>query len=193
MVYLVICLDLLRSKSCKILTSLPPSLSLLLDGAFGSVGHDRYEAIIKVSADGATWKEIEFPCKPGDVKRRPCFCAPYHYRLDWNIWFLGFQPHGQMLRSRETWLYSLLEKVLRGEKGRFLKLLDKSAETVIFGDDIIKYAKVDMYHYQMEGSLLELMAREKKDLVWWKRNFEEPLVPIIVFDNATSSIRRADI
>ena len=67
-----------------------------------------------------------------------------------------------MLRSRETWLYSLLEKVLRGEKGRWLKLLDKSAETVIFGDDRIKYAKVDMYHYQMEGSLLELMTREKE-------------------------------
>ena len=98
-----------------------------------------------------------------------------------------------MLRSRETWLCSLLEKVLRGEKGRWLNLLDKSAEAVIFGGDRIKYAKCDMYHYQMEGSLLELVKREKKNLVWWKRKFEEPLVPIIVFDNATASLRRADI
>ena len=52
---------------------------------------------------------------------------------------------------------------------------------------------IDMYHYHMEGSMRGLMAREKKDLVWWKRKFEEPLVPIIVFDNATASLRRADI
>ncbi|EOD31500.1 hypothetical protein EMIHUDRAFT_231911 [Emiliania huxleyi CCMP1516] len=58
-------------------------------GAFGSVGEARYEPI------------VEFPCKPGAVTRRPCFCAPYHYRLDWNIWFLGFKPHQSMLQRRE--------------------------------------------------------------------------------------------
>lgn len=145
-----------------------------------------------MSTDGAKWKEIELPCKPGNVKRRPCFCAPYHYRLDWNIWFLGFKPHGQMLRSRETWLYSLLEKILRGEKGRWLNLLDKSGEIIIFGGDRIKYAKVDMFHYRMEASLLDLMKRETKDLVWWKRTFEENLVPIILFDNTTDSLRLAN-
>lgn len=98
-----------------------------------------------------------------------------------------------MLRSRETWLYSLLEKVLRGEKGRWLDLLDKSAESVIFGGDRITYAKVDMYHYRMEAPLLELLSRDKDDLVWWTRKFEEPLVPIILFDNSTASLRRADL
>ena len=53
-------------------------------GAFGSVGERRYEPIVSLSDDGgATWSELEFPCKPGDVRRRPCFVAPYHYRLDW--------------------------------------------------------------------------------------------------------------
>ena len=54
-------------------------------GAFGSVGEARYEPIISVSKDGQSWTELQLPCKPGDVKRRPCFCAPYHYRLDWNV------------------------------------------------------------------------------------------------------------
>ena len=51
-------------------------------GAFGSVGEARYEAIVSASHDGVTWHELDFPCKPGTVTRRPCFCAPYHFRLD---------------------------------------------------------------------------------------------------------------
>ena len=27
----------------------------------------------------------------GDVKRRPCLISPYHYRLDWLMWFAAFQ------------------------------------------------------------------------------------------------------
>jgi hypothetical protein len=55
-------------------------------GAFGSVGQGRYEPIVSITYNGRDWVELEFPCKPGTVTRRPCFCAPYHYRLDWNIW-----------------------------------------------------------------------------------------------------------
>ena len=55
-------------------------------GAFGNVGKARYEPIVSVSHDGLDWTPLEFPCKPGRVTRGPCFCAPYHYRLDWNIW-----------------------------------------------------------------------------------------------------------
>ena len=40
-------------------------------GAFGSVGEARYEPIISVSEDGVEWTELELPCKPGNVNRRP--------------------------------------------------------------------------------------------------------------------------
>jgi len=39
----------------------------------------------------AVWEEYDFKCKPGDLKRRPCFITPYHYRLDWLMWFAAFQ------------------------------------------------------------------------------------------------------
>ena len=68
-------------------------------GAFGSVGEARYEPIISVSHDGRVWHELDFPCKPGTLTRRPCFCAPYHYRLDWNIWFIGFKPQRPVWKS----------------------------------------------------------------------------------------------
>lgn len=35
--------------------------------------------------------EYEFNCKPGKVDRRPCIISPYHYRLDWLMWFAAFQ------------------------------------------------------------------------------------------------------
>lgn len=41
--------------------------------------------------DGGIWEEYQFKCKPGDPKRRPCIISPYHYRLDWLMWFAAFQ------------------------------------------------------------------------------------------------------
>mmetsp|Transcript_12525 Transcript_12525/g.30245 ORF Transcript_12525/g.30245 Transcript_12525/m.30245 type:complete len:602 (+) Transcript_12525:200-2005(+) len=82
-------------------------------GAFGSVGKARYEPIVQIAYETSRtnstptheWIELEFPCKPGSLTRRPCFCAPYHYRLDWNIWFIGFKPHKRYLHHRESWLF----------------------------------------------------------------------------------------
>ena len=163
-------------------------------GAFGSVGGARYEPIISVSNDGQTWTELEFPCKPGNVKRRPCFCAPYHYRLDWNIWFIGFKPHQSMLHGRERWMFELLRKVVlmsssddenqslpeHEDKRPWLALLDPSSADWL-RSNTVKYAKVDMYRYRMADPLW-VIARKwlmRKDLVWWKRDFEEILIPPI--------------
>lgn len=41
--------------------------------------------------DGGIWEEYHFKCKPGDPKKRPCVISPYHYRLDWLMWFAAFQ------------------------------------------------------------------------------------------------------
>ena len=118
-------------------------------GAFGSVGTSRYEAIIRISNETSwianeseaeqsaeslqQWTELELPCKPGNIRRRPCFSAPYHYRLDWNIWFLGFKPHQGMLRQRESWMFQLLTKILQPGnhtvKRPWLALLDQNTAT----------------------------------------------------------------
>lgn len=63
-------------------------------GAFGSVGKVRREVIIS-GCDRSTieqcdrdqaWREYEFVCKPGRLDQRPCFSAPYHRRLAWQLW-----------------------------------------------------------------------------------------------------------
>lgn len=150
-------------------------------GAFGSVGEARYEPIISVSSDGKNWTEVELPCKPGDVKRRPCFCAPYHYRLDWNIWFIGFKPHQSMLQRRERWLYELLHKMLDNSmdsnKSPWLSLLHPSSASFL-QQNTVQYAKVDMYRYKMNEALWSISNKwiRGEEVVWWTREFEEVLI-----------------
>ena len=91
-------------------------------GAFGSVGRERTEVILEGTSDPepneeTEWLPYELPCQPGDVKRAPCFISPYHLRLDWLMWFAGFESP-----EDEPWLAELVAKLLRGDasvKGLF--------------------------------------------------------------------------
>jgi hypothetical protein len=179
-------------------------------GAFGSVGTARYEVIIQLSFDnGINWIELEFPCKPGNINRRPCFCAPYHYRIDWNIWFIGFKPHEYYLRNRERWLYNLLYKLLDtttndSSSKPWLDVFDPTTAKMLrekYDSSTSNkqwYAKVDMYHYRMTEPLWNIVwkywtnSNDNKSIrkivngyekgIWWERKFEQSLVPIVTVD-----------
>lgn len=166
-------------------------------GAFGSVGMQRYEPIISVSNDGMNWTELEFPCKPGKIDRRPCFCAPYHYRLDWNIWFIGFKPHQAMLQQRERWVFSLLQHILADDiesERPWLQLLDKSARDHLQKGSVA-YAKVDMYQYKMNDSLWNIMKKKVIGLNvdWWQRDFEESLIQPVQLHSKSKNLMYANI
>src|SRR6187402_640061 len=84
-------------------------------GAFGSVSRERYEVIIEGTRSASVdqhseWKAYELPCKPGRVDRRPCWITPYHYRLDWQLWFVPLSPNHQ-----RRWFLSLTQKLLQGD------------------------------------------------------------------------------
>eukprot|EP00633_Aureoumbra_lagunensis_P002396 CAMPEP_0197303492 /NCGR_PEP_ID=MMETSP0890-20130614/51690_1 /TAXON_ID=44058 ORGANISM="Aureoumbra lagunensis, Strain CCMP1510" /NCGR_SAMPLE_ID=MMETSP0890 /ASSEMBLY_ACC=CAM_ASM_000533 /LENGTH=226 /DNA_ID=CAMNT_0042783321 /DNA_START=1161 /DNA_END=1841 /DNA_ORIENTATION=+ len=157
-------------------------------GAFGDVGTKRFEPIISLT-DGNTWYEIDFPCKPGNTTRIPCFCAPYHYRLDWNIWFIGFPPHYPMLEQRERWLFTFIQQLLTasGDNNKIpksLQLLDTHSVKYLFKQHQAPFfhqspvaAKVDMYHYQMANDLFTILFRTGKRNSWWNRTFTQELVP----------------
>jgi hypothetical protein len=81
-------------------------------GAFGSVGEEREELVLQGTADDpedpdATWLDYEFPCKPGDPMRAPCFITPYHLHLDWQLWFVPLQGI-----DRNPWVAHLIAKLL---------------------------------------------------------------------------------
>ena len=67
--------------------------------SFCSITRERTEIILQgtrnrtLNGPGVVWEEYEFKCKPGNVRRRPCLISPYHYRLDWLMWFAAFQVY----------------------------------------------------------------------------------------------------
>jgi hypothetical protein len=89
-------------------------------GAFGNVDRQRHEIVLEGTRDhvpdaSARWEEYELPCMPGDPRRRPCLVSPYHYRLDWQMWFVGIdEPRGAGIDD-DPWLVHLVWQLLRGD------------------------------------------------------------------------------
>ena len=126
-------------------------------GAFGSIGKHRREVILQGTADptlsdATQWRDYEFKCKPGDVERRPCFVAPYHYRLDWQIWFAAMQDY----RSN-PWLVHLIYKLLQGDAAA-LSLLANNP----FPLAPPKFVRAELYDYEFTRFADHTTA-------WWKR------------------------
>jgi hypothetical protein len=135
-------------------------------GAFGSVERVRHEVVIEGTRGeardpGATWQEYEFPCKPGDVRRSPCLITPYHYRLDWQLWFAGLSNI-----QREPWIVHLVYQLLRG---------DAPVKTLLARDPFAKepprFVRARLYRYWF--------APERSAGRYWERELEgEYLVPV---------------
>jgi hypothetical protein len=112
-------------------------------GAFGSVSRERYEVIIEGSNatqldEHSVWKEYELPCKPGRVDRAPCWITPYHYRLDWQLWFVPLSPDYQ-----RGWFLSLTRKLLQGDPA----VLALFAENP-FPQRPPRFIRAEFYRYQ---------------------------------------------
>lgn len=129
-------------------------------GAFGSVTRVRHEVILEGTSDAeptatTTWRAYELQCKPGDVHRRPCLISPWHYRLDWQMWFAGFETY-----EEEPWIAVLVDKMLRG---------DRSIEPLFahdpFPDEPPKLVRAQLYRYELtrRGEL------EGGRPAWWRR------------------------
>ncbi|CBZ55373.1 unnamed protein product [Neospora caninum Liverpool] len=89
-------------------------------GAFGFVNKERYELIIQGTNasspnQGTYWQNYEFKCKPGDLYRRPCWAAPYHYRLDWLMWQAAM-GNGETVEEQHPWLGNFLAKLLKNSR-----------------------------------------------------------------------------
>lgn len=126
-------------------------------GAFGSVGRVRHEIIVQGTRDtelteATRWEDYELPCKPGDVRRRPCLVSPYHYRLDWQMWFAAMSSY-----EDEPWLVVLVDKLLRGDRS-VAPLLARDP----FPDEPPRFVRVELYRY-------ELTRRGDDPSAWWRR------------------------
>ena len=124
-------------------TSFDPLHLVNTYGAFGSVGRERNEIIFEGSDDEvltpeSQWKPYEFKCKPGDPFRRPCVISPYHYRLDWQIWFAAMSGPDQY-----PWTLHLAWKLLHNDRGA-LSLLANNP----FPNSPPHHIRAELYRYQ---------------------------------------------
>jgi hypothetical protein len=111
-------------------------------GAFGSIGRERDEVILEGTDDPdprtGRYRAYELKCKPGDVGRAPCLITPYHYRLDWQMWFAALSSF-----DRQPWLAHLIYKLLHNDPGA-LGLIDNRP----FPDAPPRFIRAERYRYR---------------------------------------------
>ena len=143
-------------------TSFDPFELVNTYGAFGTIGRERFEIVLEGTADAepasARWTEYEFKCKPSDPSRRPCWISPYHYRLDWQMWFAAMPGAGT-----PRWLVALVAKLLAGD-GAVRALLAPGP----FDDRPPRWIRARLYRYRFTPP----GARE-----WWQRTFVAEYLP----------------
>jgi lipase maturation factor 1 len=107
-------------------------------GLFAIMTTSREEIIVEGSNDGVTWKDYEFPYKPGNVYRRPPIVAPYQPRLDWQMWFAALGSY-----QNNRWFLNMVMRLLQGEPS-VLKLFRYNP----FPKEPPKYIRAMTYSYQ---------------------------------------------
>ena len=140
-------------------------------GAFGSVGRERREIVFEGTDDETVtpetrWREYDFKCKPGDPMRRPCVVSPYHYRLDWQIWFAAMST-----AQHYPWTLHLVWKLLHGDPAT-LGLL----ATNPFPDAPPRWIRARLYRYAFA-------APDDPSGAWWKRTPIGDWLPPLARDN----------
>jgi hypothetical protein len=152
-------------------TSFDPFELVNTYGAFGSVGRERYEIVLEGTDDDpgnadARWIEYDFKCKPGTPERRPCWISPYHYRLDWQMWFQDM-PGAPV----ERWLVRLVGKLLEG---------DRAARALLapgpFEDHPPRALRARYYRY-------EFTRWGERTRAWWKRTLVSDYLPSLTRDD----------
>lgn len=126
-------------------------------GAFGTVGQKRPEIIIEGTSDyriteKTQWKEYIFKSKPGPLDRISRWISPYHYRLDWQMWFAAMGSF-----ERNPWLVHFAYKLLKAPE----QVEDLLAENP-FQEKPPVYIRGRLYQYQYT---------KWGEPNWWKREF----------------------
>ena len=136
-------------------------------GLFGHITRARLEVVIEGTTDpdpdpDGIWQAYEFKAKPGRVSRRPRQIAPYHLRLDWQMWFAALSP-----AYAQGWLPTFVSKLLVNEHAT-LRLL----ATNPFVDQPPKYVRALLYRYRFTTR-----GERRQTGDWWERSLVGEYLP----------------
>jgi hypothetical protein len=86
-------------------------------GAFGSVGRERLNVVFEGTmddnpGDNANWKAYPYKGLPVALDKQPPQIAPYHLRLDWQMWFAAMSSPEEY-----SWTLNLVSKLLHNDPG----------------------------------------------------------------------------
>lgn len=148
-------------------TSFEPFRIVNTYGAFGTVTKERTEVVLEgtlaENPNDADWLEYDFKCKPGNLSQMPCWISPYHYRLDWLMWFAAFQNY-----QHNPWLVHLAAKMLVNDPIVDSLLLKNPFN----GHKPPKYVRARHYKY-------EFAPLSNAQGHWWKRKYIKEYMPIL--------------
>ena len=159
----------LLSPEQRMNTSFDPLALVNTYGAFGSVGRERDEIVLEGTDEdeigpGTRWREYELPCKPGDVRRRPCVVSPYQPRLDWEIWFAAMATPAE-----HPWMLHLVWKLLHGDPGVKTLLANDP-----FPERPPRWIRARLYRYRFAPP---------GGGAWWERSLESEWLPPLSADD----------
>jgi len=84
-------------------------------GAFGVVATRRDVLVVEGSrgaADGWAWREFDVRSQPADLGAAPVQVAPWHWRLDWQLWIAACRGAAS---TRDAWFVTLLLKLAEND------------------------------------------------------------------------------
>lgn len=139
-------------------TSFDPLNLVNTYGAFGTVGRERWNVVFEATveneaADYASWQPYIYKGLPVLPDKRSPQVAPYHLRLDWQMWFASMSTPGEY-----PWTYHLIWKLLHND-AKALCLF----KGVPFPGKSPKYIRAVLYQYQFAK------PGNNKGLIWNRR------------------------
>jgi hypothetical protein len=123
-------------------------------GLFAVMTTRRPEIIFEGSQDGQEWLPYEFKFKPGNLKRHPPITAPYHPRLDWQMWFAALGSY-----EANPWFLHLAERLLEGSN-EVLALLESNP----FPEHPPRFVRAVLYNYRFTTP-----PEKSQTGNWWSR------------------------
>jgi hypothetical protein len=111
-------------------------------GAFGTVGRERLNLIFEgtngdVPDEKANWKPYPYKGLPVALDKQPPQVAPYHLRLDWQIWFASMSTADEY-----PWTINLVSKLLHNDPSAISLFADNP-----FPDKPPRFVRAVLYRY----------------------------------------------
>jgi hypothetical protein len=136
-------------------------------GLFAVMTTTRPEIVVEGSLDGIAWRAYEFRYKPGEVRRRPPWIAPFQPRLDWQMWFAALNRY-----EEERWFQRFSARLLEGSPSVAALMANDP-----FPGKPPRYVRAALYRYRFSGT-----SPDATGGAWWVRERMGEYAPVVSLD-----------